>query len=64
MLSYIEYSPVYALNHSVSLEFLCSVVSGKLRGCFQAKELEFFKAIPKNTIPEQEKFLKNFLQMK
>lgn len=64
MLYYVEYSPVYAFNHSVSLEFLCNVICGKLRGSFQAKELKFFKAIPKNTIPEQEKFLKNFLQMK
>jgi ADP-ribose pyrophosphatase YjhB (NUDIX family) len=64
MLSYLEYSPVYAFNHSVSLEFLCSVVSGKLRGCFQAKELKFFKVIPENTIPEQEKFLKDYLKMR
>lgn len=64
MVSFIEYSPIYALNHSVGLAFLNKVVSGKLKGCFQAKELKFFKTIPENTIPEQEKFLKDYLEMK
>lgn len=64
MVSYIEYSPIHALNHSIGLAFSCKVYSGKLKGCYQAKEIKFFKTIPKNTIPEQEKFLQKFLGMK
>lgn len=64
MISFIEYSPTHALNHSIGLAFVSNILSGKLRGCYQAKEIEFFKTIPENTIPEQEKFLKDYLEMR
>ena len=45
--------------HSVGIAFLCKLKPGeqKFRGSFQAEEIEMFKTIPDNTIPEQKAFL-------
>ena len=59
LLGTIEYLPEkYSLGHATSIVYLVKITSGKLRGSFQAEQLDFFKSIPKNTIPEAAKFLK------
>lgn len=57
LLDVLEFSPESAVGHTVSIAFLVKPVGGKLRGSFQAKELDFFTQIPKNMIKEQEEFL-------
>lgn len=45
--------------HAVGVAFLCELKSEEqeFRGSFQAEEIETFKIIPENTIPEQKRFL-------
>lgn len=45
--------------HAVGIVFLCELKHGdrKFKGSFQAEEIEMFKTIPENTIPEQKRFL-------
>jgi ADP-ribose pyrophosphatase YjhB (NUDIX family) len=53
--------PIYNKNnHTVSLVYLTKPIDGKLRGCFQAKELKYFKTLPPQTIKEQVDFWKKF----
>lgn len=51
-------------GHAVGIAFLCELKSEgqKFRGSFQAEEIEAFKIIPDNTIPEQKIFLEEFLE--
>jgi len=57
----IEYSSESAFGHSISIAFLVNPIGGKLRGSWQAKEIEFFTKIPENTIAEQKEFLQNYV---
>lgn len=58
LLGVIEYlREKYSLGHCTAIVYLVKITSGELRGSFQAKELKFFTSVPKNTIPEQAKFL-------
>lgn len=43
--------------HAVSIVYLCTPISGKLRGSFQGHDLRYFQQIPTNTIQEHEEFL-------
>lgn len=43
--------------HAVSLGLLAVIASGKPRGSFQAKKVQTFRQIPKNTISGHKKFL-------
>ena len=45
-------------RHAVGLAYLINNFSGKLRGSNQGKEVNFFKELPDNLIPEQQRFLK------
>lgn len=59
LLGVIEYQPEkYSLGHCTAIVYLVKITSGELRGSFQAKQLDFFKSVPPNTIPETAKFLK------
>lgn len=44
-------------GHGVSVVYLVSPVSSQLRGGWQARELGFFKILPKPMVEEQEEFL-------
>ena len=57
----IEY-PNDGTRHSVSIVYLTHIKSGTPKGSQQGKEIEFFKKIPDNCIPNQKIFLKNFLK--
>lgn len=59
ILGTIEYLPPSPHLHTISIVFSTTPISGKLRGSKQGKEIRYFKSIPKNTVKEQEKFLKN-----
>ena len=62
LLGVIEYLPEkYSLGHATSIVYQVKIISGKLQGSYQAKEIKFFKSIPKNTIPETAKFLAEYL---
>ncbi len=45
-------------GHSICLEFLVKIQSGKLRGSRQGKKFGIFRKAPVNTIAEQKRFLK------
>lgn len=62
LLGVIEYQPKkYSIGHTTSIVYLTKIISGKLTGSFQAKQLDFFKSVPPNTIPEAAKFLDEYL---
>ncbi len=46
-------------SHAIGIAFLCELKPGeqKFRGSFQAEEIDAFKIIPDNTVPEQKIFL-------
>ena len=45
-------------RHSISIEILSRIISGTIKLNHQADSFVFSKTPPKNTIPEQEEFLK------
>lgn len=45
-------------RHSISVVFLASIESGKIRGTWQAGKVDFFKKLPKPTYREHARFLK------
>jgi ADP-ribose pyrophosphatase YjhB (NUDIX family) len=47
-------------RHSVSVGLLCGISGGKLKGSFQGEEIDFFKKIPKNSIPNHKNFIENY----
>lgn len=49
-------------RHTVTLCYLTTIKSGKLKGGDQGQEFAFFKKVPKNTIAEQIVFLKKHLK--
>lgn len=57
-LGVIEYGKIYSFGQTTSIVYQVSAISGEIRGSEQAKEVRFFKKIPKNTIPEQATFIK------
>lgn len=62
-LGIIEYSKNFSLGQTTSIVYLIKVIDGKLSGSSQAKEIHFFKKLPKNIIPEQAKFLKEHFSL-
>lgn len=61
LIGYTEYHSERKLRgwgHSICLEFLVKIQSGKLRGSRQGKKFGVFKKAPVNTIAEQKRFLK------
>lgn len=44
-------------GHIITLTFICKPLGGKLRGSFQARNLKFFKRLPKKTIYYQKHYL-------
>ena len=46
------------ITHSVSVVFLVRPTAGTFRGSRQAREVSFFKSLPKNTAPEVREFLR------
>lgn len=61
LVGYTEYLSERKLRgwgHSICLEFLVKIQSGKLRGSRQGKNFGIFKKAPVNTIVEQKRFLK------
>ncbi len=61
LLGVIEYFPPSVHGHSISLVYLCEPKLKKLRGSWQATEVEYFKKIPQKTIKQQKRFLKELL---
>ncbi len=63
LLGYIEYNeePDRGFGRSLSLVFLCSLVSGDLTPDGDAEKAEFFPALPDNLIPCQKTFLEKEL---
>lgn len=53
----VEYSSKSGYGQSIAVMFLICPLSGKLRGCAQARDIRFFKYLPNNTVVEQGKFL-------
>ena len=53
----IEYRYLGAWGHSISIAYLVKPVAGKLRGSKQARNVMFFKSLPKTTEPEVKTFL-------
>lgn len=53
------------LMHAVGVAFLCELKpeGQKFRGSFQAEEIEAFKIIPDNTVPEQKTFLESMVRL-
>lgn len=53
-------------GHAIGIVILCELKSEeqKFRGSFQAEEIEAFKTVPDNTVPEQKIFLEKFLEMR
>ena len=51
-------------SHPVGIVFLCELKSEeqKFRGSFQAEDIEAFRIIPDDTVPEQKIFLDEFLE--
>ncbi len=51
-------------RHTVTIEYLVKQTSGKLRGSDQGEQIDFFKTVPNNMLPEQGEFLieKNLLK--
>jgi colanic acid biosynthesis protein WcaH len=51
-------------RHAIGIAFLCEPKSKeqKFRGSYQGEEINAFKIIPDNTVPEQKIFLDNFLE--
>ena len=45
-------------RHSVSIALLCTTAAKKIRGSWQAKNVGFFKKIPKPIIPEHAKLIR------
>lgn len=53
----IEYMRLGGWGHSVSIVFLVRRIGGSLHGSRQAREISFFKSLPRNTEDEVRKFL-------
>lgn len=53
----VEYFRGKKFGHIVSVVYLVRPVSGKLHGSIQGRNLAFFKSTPRNTVPEQRRFL-------
>ncbi len=49
-------------EHPLGIAYLVSIVSGKLRGSYQAKNIKAFQTLPKAMIFEQKKFLENYVK--
>ena len=50
--------PITSKNmHTISMGFLLKILGGKISGCSQAKEIKFFKILPRKIITEHEEFL-------
>ena len=64
LLGVIEFSDQSGIGQPVSISFLAKVISGKLRGSYQAREVKVFETSPKNTISEHKKFLSETVRMK
>jgi ADP-ribose pyrophosphatase YjhB (NUDIX family) len=58
----IEYFRNDPYEHAVSIVYLTKPISGSLRGSNQAKEIEYFKKVPRNIIKEHASVLNNFLK--
>lgn len=63
MIGVIEYPKTCeeTFRHAVGVAFLCELKPEEqnFRGSFQAEEIETFKIIPNNTVPEQKVFLES-----
>lgn len=57
LLGVIEYDVEEYGIHPVGIAYLARAVSGRLRGSDQGQAVQAFRAIPEDTIPEQQRFL-------
>ena len=62
-LGYHDYRPGTGYGHTVSLFFLATPVSGKLKDA-EGRELHYFKTLPKNIGFGQRKVIKKLLQLR
>ncbi len=58
MLGFLEYTDGSGLGYPISAVFLVQSLSKKLVGGEQAKTIDYFKKLPKKTLPEVKRFLK------
>jgi len=58
------YESLNQFRHDISHGFIVSVIGGKIKTDFQAKQLQFFKRIPSDIVPHHKKMIseaRNFL---
>ncbi len=57
LIGVMQFPPDEVTQHSVSIVYLVSPIKKELNGSWQAKDIRFFKKVPKKTIKEQADFL-------
>ena len=63
-LSALEFSPQSGFGHAVSIVYLVTIVSGTLRGSWQAREVGAYWKPPRHMIPEHRRFFAEFFKNK